>query len=44
MNKCGLILLCSFVFVSVAFSQKDRQAPKPLYADPVYDGAADPVV
>jgi sucrose-6-phosphate hydrolase SacC (GH32 family) len=44
MSKCGLILLCSFVFISIASAQKSQQAPKPLYADPVYDGAADPVV
>ena len=32
-------------FVTVAaFSQQGRPAPKPLYRDPVYDGAADPVV
>ena len=32
-------------FVTVAaFSQQGRPAPNPLYRDPVYDGAADPVV
>jgi hypothetical protein len=27
-----------------ATAQKSRQAPKPLFTDPVYDGAADPVI
>jgi hypothetical protein len=36
-----LFLPCFFLFTTVS---AQKQAPKPLYADPVYDGAADPVV
>ena len=43
-NWKNILLFTSFmVFVSVSFAQK-QQAPKPLYVDPVYDGAADPVI
>lgn len=42
-------LLLLFLFVAPCFagaqtSKKVQTVPKPLYRDPVYDGAADPVV
>ena len=44
-NKNTLILLlfacCLGCFNAVA---QNKAAPKPLYADPIYDGAADPVI
>lgn len=36
------VLFFSVFFAVISFSQKP--APKPLYRDPVYDGAADPVI
>ena len=46
MNRKQFILLFVFVFVCVAFSsaQKNNIAPKPLLDDPMYHGAADPVI
>jgi sucrose-6-phosphate hydrolase SacC (GH32 family) len=41
MNQLVLTVLACFV-CALSFAQK--AAPKPLYHDPVYDGAADPVV
>jgi hypothetical protein len=38
-----LLVLLAIVNLSAAFAQK-AAAPKPLYRDPVYDGAADPVI
>jgi beta-xylosidase len=44
MNKSFLFLLL-FVFCIIAVNaQSGEAAPKPLYADPVYNGAADPVI
>ncbi len=46
MNKCApniLFLICFLTSISIN-AQKNQPAPKPLYSDPVYDGAADPVV
>lgn len=42
-NKALLMLLACFV-TTIANSQKQHIAPKPLFVDSVYDGAADPVV
>lgn len=39
-----LLLILSLAIPSALCAQKKYEAPKPLYADPVYDGAADPVV
>jgi sucrose-6-phosphate hydrolase SacC (GH32 family) len=46
MNKQQAILLFvfSFVIVAVSSAQKKSIAPKPLFDDPLYHGAADPVV
>jgi beta-xylosidase len=41
MKKPAILLLVFLSFPSLIFSQK---APAPLFRDPVYDGAADPVV
>jgi len=38
------LLPCLLVLASAAFAANDRVAAKPLFRDPVYDGAADPVV
>src|SRR5215218_6201909 len=38
-----MILLSSFIAGDVA-AQTGKAAPKPLYGDPIYNGAADPVV
>jgi len=39
------LLICCFFVATAADAQSQRSAaPKPLYRDPVYDGAADPVV
>ncbi len=43
MTKNIVSLLIIFVCCT-ANAQKHSQAPKPLYADPIYDGAADPVI
>lgn len=40
--KLFYTLILMTILASVAFAQ--QAAPKPLYRDPVYDGAADPVV
>ena len=42
-RKNILLFTWSMIFAAVSFAQT-RQAPKPLYVDPVYDGAADPVI
>lgn len=42
-----ILLACLMLFSIYAFGQKSNKVqavPKPLYSDPVYDGAADPVV
>jgi hypothetical protein len=42
-----VFLACFMLFSIYAFAQKSNQqqpVPKPLYSDPIYDGAADPVV
>lgn len=44
MNKVLLVLILLGVFSLSAAAQSGKPAPKPLYADPVYDGAADPVI
>ena len=46
MIKCVLVgyLLLLFIPVSAQQSASGKLVPKPLYIDPVYDGAADPVV
>jgi len=38
-----LFVFALLVMVSISHAQ-DKPAPKPLYADPVHDGAADPVI
>jgi beta-xylosidase len=43
MNKFFFILIGCCLSMA-ALSQQGKRAPKPLYRDPVYDGAADPVV
>lgn len=44
-NGCAsLFLLLSFLLCADGIAQKQNAAPKPLFADPVYDGAADPVI
>ncbi len=48
MKQLFRILACSCFLLSLAFAdgwaQSMQQAPAPLFRDPVYDGAADPVV
>jgi beta-xylosidase len=48
MNKLSAILLgittLSIACTTSCLAQKTAPAPKPVYADPVYDGAADPVI
>lgn len=45
MRKLALALSCLLVAVSAAFARAEvAPAPKPLYRDPVFDGAADPIV
>lgn len=39
-----LILIISLSFVPVLQAQESRSVPKPLFGDPMQDGAADPVV
>lgn len=41
-----LLVLISWIFFSCSVSKNVQQqvTPKPLFADPIYDGAADPVV
>jgi beta-xylosidase len=39
----GSIILCIVCSITT-LAQKADPAPKPVYADPVYDGAADPVI
>lgn len=39
-----LFIFFSLFFVLSTYSQKNMIAPRPLYRDPIYDGAADPVV
>ena len=46
-NVCSIIVVFSFIFsscTSFKHLQQQTPAPRPLYIDPVYDGAADPVV
>src|SRR5215204_2218286 len=46
-SKFGsFLLVITILFLSRIHgnAQEENIAPKPLYADPVYDGAADPVV
>src|SRR5829696_2117953 len=43
LNKI-LFLIGSFLLLHHINAQDNQPAPKPLYSDPVYDGAADPVV
>src|SRR6187401_2885828 len=45
--KCriaAVLWLCLLVFASPAQNDTGRVAPKPLFRDPIHDGAADPVV
>lgn len=46
MKKVFLFMLSFFVFATLAVEAQNlgKTASKPLYRDPVYDGAADPVV
>lgn len=44
MNKVLLVSILLGLFSLSAAAQPRQAAPKPLYADPVYDGAADPVI
>jgi sucrose-6-phosphate hydrolase SacC (GH32 family) len=44
MNKVLLVSILLGVFSLSAAAQSGAPAPKPLYGDPVYDGAADPVI
>ncbi|HYO21011.1 MAG TPA: glycosyl hydrolase [Flavisolibacter sp.] len=39
-----LLVLCCLLSTVDLNAQSDKAAPKPLYADPIYDGAADPVI
>lgn len=39
-----IVLLLACVFGSCALAQKARLADKPVFVDPIYDGAADPVI
>lgn len=39
-----IFLFVFFISFIAAASAQTRQAPKPLYADPIFDGAADPVI
>lgn len=41
-KNLAIVFVLLFACVSVLFA--DEPAPKPLYSDPIYDGAADPVV
>ena len=41
---CTTLLLSLLCIIEIALSQQMHKAPAPLYRDPVYDGAADPVV
>lgn len=46
-KKLYCFILLTFTFFSQLFSQPDEplhKAPAPLFRDPIYDGAADPVV
>ncbi len=43
MNKI-IIFLFLLIISCPANAQKDKAAPKPLFADPIHDGAADPVI
>lgn len=38
------ILVLILLIASVSLNAQDKTAPKPLYDDPVYHGAADPVI
>src|SRR5688572_18577392 len=40
----GLFLVVALFVCFYSTAQKVEPAPKPLYADPVHDGAADPVI
>ena len=40
---CGLMMMAGFTAVAQDAAVKN-QPPSPLYRDPVYDGAADPVL
>ena len=40
----SLFLLCCLFTTVDSVAQSGKAAPKPLYVDPVYDGAADPVI
>jgi hypothetical protein len=44
--RSALLILCGILISSVAFGQtpKGKLADKPVFSDPVYDGAADPVI
>ncbi|HEV7330965.1 MAG TPA: family 43 glycosylhydrolase [Flavisolibacter sp.] len=44
MNKIPIIGFIILFACTTTWAQKGSPAPKPLYADPVHDGAADPVV
>lgn len=39
-----LVGLCVCMSCSLQFAMAQQQAPTPLYSDPIYDGAADPVM
>lgn len=46
-GKSLLLILCSVLVSAVAFGQeknKGKLANKPVFSDPIYDGAADPVI
>jgi hypothetical protein len=38
------ITIIALITLLPAYSQKQTTAPKPLFTDPIYDGAADPVI
>lgn len=42
--KKRMIILCLLFAGAISDTLAQQQAPKPLYTDPVHDGAADPVV
>jgi len=39
-----VFLLFTFYFFVASVNAQNRKAPKPLYDDPIYHGAADPVI
>jgi hypothetical protein len=40
----GILIVASLLSAISSSAQKSKPAPKPLYTDPIHDGAADPVI